>query len=128
MPTTIQITAGKLKLQAQLNNCPTAQAILKALPIRAKGKRWGGEIYFTIPVKAQLEPDKTRDVLKAGELGYWPTGSAFCIFFGKTPASEGNEIRAASDVNIIGKITDDDISELWNLPNGAEVVIEKGTG
>jgi hypothetical protein len=41
MPTTIQITTGKTKLQAQLNDCPTAQAILKALPIRAKGKRWG---------------------------------------------------------------------------------------
>jgi hypothetical protein len=127
MPTTIQITAGKLKLQAQLNDCPTAKAILKALPIRAKGNRWGGEIYFNISVKAQLEPDNSRDILEAGELGYWAPGSAFCIFFGETPASEGNEIRAASDVNIIGKITDD-ISALWKVPDGAEVIIEKVTG
>ena len=126
MPTTIQITVGKTKLQAQLNDCPTARTILKALPIRTMSNRWGGEIYFSIPVKAELEPDNSRDVLEAGELGYWPTGSAFCIFFGITPASEGNEIRAASDVNIIGKITDD-ISDLWKVPEGAEVVVEKWT-
>jgi uncharacterized protein len=123
MPTTIQITAGKIKLQAQLNDCQTAQAILKALPIKAKGNRWGGEIYFKIPVKAELEKDNSRDVLAAGELGYWAPGSAFCIFFGETPASEGNEIRAASDVNIIGKI-DGDVAALWKVEDGAEVVIE----
>jgi uncharacterized protein len=124
MPTTIQITADKIKLQAQLNDCPTAKAILKALPIKAKGNRWGGEIYFKIPVKAQLEPANSRDVLEAGELGYWAPGSAFCIFFGETPASEGNEIRAASDVNIIGKVADA-ISALWKVEDGVEVVIEK---
>jgi hypothetical protein len=125
MPTTIQITVGKLKLKAQLNDSLTAQRILKALPLRAKGNRWGGEIYFSIPVTAQHEPDNSRDVLEAGELGYWTIGSAFCIFFGKTPASQENEIRAASDVNIIGKI-DGDLSALWKVEDGAEVVIEKG--
>ena len=127
MPTTIQITVGKTKLRAQLNDRPTAKSIIKALPIKARGNRWGGEVYFTIPVKAELEPGNSRDVLEAGELGYWPMGNAFCIFFGVTPASEGSEIRAASDVNIIGKITDEDISELWDVPDGAEVVIEKGS-
>jgi hypothetical protein len=57
-------------------------------------------------------------------LGYWPIGSAFCIFFGVTPASKGNEIRAVSAVNIIGKITDD-ISALWKVEDGATIVIEK---
>jgi hypothetical protein len=125
MPTTIHITAGTVKLKAELNDCPTSQAILKALPIRANGNRWEGEIYFTIPVKAKLENDNSRDILEAGELGYWPTGSAFCIFFGKTPASKGTEIRAASAVNILGKIIDD-VSALWDVEDGAEVVIEKG--
>ncbi len=125
MPTQILITAaGTIKLKAELNDCPTSQAILKALPIRAKGNRWEGEIYFTIPVKAQLEKDNNRDVLEAGELGYWPTGSAFCIFFGKTPASKKDEIRAASAVNILGKVISD-VSALWNVEDGAEVRIEK---
>jgi hypothetical protein len=124
MPTQIQIIAGTVKFKAELNDCPTSQAILKALPIRANGNRLEGEIYFTIPIKAQVEKDNSRDVLEAGELGYWPTGSAFCIFFGKTPVSKGTEIRAASEVNILGKIIGD-VSTLWDVADGAEVMIEK---
>jgi len=105
-----------------LNDGPTAKSITAALPIGAKGRRWGGEIYFAIPVTADLEPDG-RDILEEGELGYWPSGNAFCMFFGPTPASEGDEIRAASAVNIIGKM-EGDWSELWNVPDGADVLIE----
>jgi hypothetical protein len=96
--------------------------VAEALPIKARGNRWGEEIYFEIPVEADLEAD-ARDVLEAGELGYWPSGNAFCIFFGRTPASRGDEIRAASAVNIIGKITGD-ISQLPGVANGAQVLIE----
>ncbi|RLI09743.1 hypothetical protein DRO42_03475, partial [Candidatus Bathyarchaeota archaeon] len=39
--------------------------------------------------------------------GYWPPGSAFCIFFGPTPASRGGEIRPASPVNVFGHILGD---------------------
>ena len=122
MPKTIKITAGQVKVDAQLNDGPTAKLIGKALPIKARGRRWGGEIYFSIPVQTDLE-DSSREVLKAGELGYWPTGNAFCIFFGPTPASVGDEIRAASDVNIIGKVKGD-LSDLWDVPDGADVLIE----
>ena len=118
----IKIRAAGVEVTAELNDSPTAKAVAAALPIRAKGNRWGGEIYFRIPVKTGLEPD-SRDVLEVGELGYWPTGSAFCIFFGPTPASSGEEPRAASAVNILGRI-DGDTSELWGVPDGAEVVIE----
>ena len=122
MPKTIKITAGQAQFEAELNDSPTAQAVYNALPINANGSRWGGEIYFSIPVQAELEVD-SRDVLKAGELGYWPTGSAFCIFFGPTPASEANEIRAASAVNIIGKVRGD-LSQLWDVSDRADILIE----
>jgi hypothetical protein len=105
-----------------LNDSPTAKAVADALVIRAKAQRWGGEIYFSIAVTADLEQD-AREVLEPGELGYWPTGAAFCIFFGATPASQGDEIRAASAVNIVGRIKGD-LSELWDVPDGADVSIE----
>ncbi len=124
MPKAIKITAGAVQIDAVLNDKPTAKLIAGALPIKACGLRWGGEIYFTIPVKAGLEPG-SRDVLEAGELGYWPAGAAFCIFFGPTPASQGNEIRAASDVNVIGKIKGD-FSKLWNVSDAVEVIVEAG--
>ena len=119
MPKAIKINADLTQFEAELYDSPTAQAIYDALPIKKQGSRWGGEIYFSIPVEAA----DSRDVLEAGELGYWPTGNAFCIFFGKTPASQGDEIRAASAVNIIGTIKGD-LSQLSNVPDGALLCIE----
>ncbi len=56
---------------------------------------WGDEIYFAIPVS--LKEDGPRATVEVGDLGYWPPGRAFCIFFGPTPASRGDEVRAAVD-------------------------------
>ncbi len=119
----ILIKTESNSFEAELDESMTGKAIYGALPIRAKGQRWGGEIYFNIPVSCELEED-SREVLEEGELGYWPPGRAFCIFFGPTPASGGDEIRAASAVNIVGRIKGD-LSGLWDVPDGAEVCIEK---
>jgi hypothetical protein len=45
--------------------------------------------------------------MRVGELGYWPVGSAFCIFFGRTPVSVGDEPRAYSNVNPFGQVQGD---------------------
>jgi hypothetical protein len=118
----IKITAGQMAFKAELNDSPTAKAIAQALPINAVASRWGGEIYFSIPVRVGLEKD-AREVVQAGELGYWPTGNAFCIFFGPTPVSDGDEICAASAVNIIGKVAGS-LVQLWNVQDGAPITIE----
>jgi len=123
MPEEVRIKAGHNIFKAELNDSMTGKAIYGALPIRAKGQRWGGEIYFSIGVSCELE-ENSREVLEEGELGYWPPGTAFCIFFGPTPASGGDEIRAASAVNIVGRMKGD-LSGLWDVPDGAEVCIEK---
>jgi hypothetical protein len=119
----IVITAGQAQFRAQLNDTATALAVLEALPVEARANRWGGEIYFAIPVEARLESG-AREVVEAGELGYWPPGSAFCIFFGRTPASGGDEIRAASPVNILGRI-EGELDELWKVPDGAAVSLRE---
>jgi len=122
MPTNIKITAGDVQVRAELNDGPTAHAIAAALPITATTQRWGDEIYFAIPVEMELEKDAT-EVVDTGTLGYWPTGNAFCMFFGPTPVSRGDQIRAASAVSIIGAMLGD-ITELTTVPNGAKVRIE----
>jgi hypothetical protein len=122
----IKITAGTVTVDAELNDSETARAIGEALPINGSAHRWGGESYFSIPVTIGLEGD-SRDVLEPGELGYWPTGNAFCIFFGATPASTGDEPRAASNVNVFGKITGD-FSQLWDVADGDSVIIESTKG
>jgi len=119
----IRILIGELKVEAQLNESKTAQMIWEALPIEARTNLWGEEIYFAIPVKAGLEKDG-REVVSAGELGYWPPGGAFCIFFGPTPASRGDEIRAASAVNVIGKVLSDP-KVFRKARDGVKITLEK---
>ena len=120
----IKIIFPQLELEAELNQSPCAQKIFQALPLESKVQRWGEEIYFEIPVSAQLEPGARAEV-KVGELGYWCAGQAFCIFFGPTPASRGDEPRAYEPVNIIGKLTEVPKEELKKIPSGEKVRIEK---
>ena len=102
----IKIRIGDSVVQGELNESPTAALIWEALPIEGEGNRWGEEIYFPIPVEAGLD-DYAREVVERGDLGYWPHGHALCIFFGPTPVSQGDEIRPASPVNLVGKIRGD---------------------
>lgn len=102
----IKISAGDITVLAELGESLTARKIWEALPIDGTVNRWGDEIYFAIPVKIEEEPD-ARDEVQIGDLGYWPPGSAFCIFFGPTPASADEHPRAASPVNVFGHIKGD---------------------
>lgn len=119
----IRITAGKLSAEAVLNDSPTATKIWDALPIEGRGNTWGEEIYFSIPVEAKQERD-AREIVAVGELGYWPPGTAFCIFFGRTPASTDDRPRAASAVNIIGRIQGD-ATAFKSVPSGTRVRLER---
>jgi len=101
----IQIIAGKVETEAELNDTKTAQAIWEALPIIGRANLWGDEIYFSIPLRLKLEAG--QEIVSIGDLGYWPDGNAFCIFFGTTPVSQGDEIRPASPVTVFGKVIGD---------------------
>ena len=122
MDRAIRITAGAVSAEARLNDSKTAGAIWDALPIEAKGQTWGDEIYFDIGVTAP--PEQARDVVDVGDLAYWPPGQAFCIFFGRTPASRGDECRAASPVNVVGKIVGD-ARIFTKVRSGSRVTIER---
>jgi hypothetical protein len=119
----IRVLVSDLKVEAELNESKTAQLIWEALPVEAKANTWGEEIYFGIPVKTGIE-EGARDVVSLGELGYWPAGHAFCIFFGPTPASRGDEIRAASAVNVIGKVLSDP-NVFRKVKDGVKITLEK---
>ena len=119
----ILIRAANVTAQALLNDSPTAQKIWEILPLEARGNTWGDEIYFAIPVKASLEKT-AQDLVQVGDLGYWPTGNAFCIFFGPTPMSRGDEVRPASAVNVIGKVTGD-AKVFKKVASGSKIRIEK---
>jgi hypothetical protein len=118
----ITITTEDLKVEASLNDSETAQKIWDALPIEGSVNTWGDEIYFSIPVDVGLENAKAT--VSEGDLGYWPPGNAFCIFFGPTPASQGDEIRPASPVNVFGKVIG--VHKVFKkVSSGAKIIVEK---
>ena len=119
----IIITVEEISMTATLNNSDTAEKIYDALPFEGIANTWGDEVYFNIPVSLDQEPDARADV-EVGELGYWPVGSAFCIFFGPTPVSKDEKPRAASPVNIFGKVEGDPLV-LKRVPGGAIVKVAK---
>ena len=118
----IRITVGEVALEAELNDTTTAAKIGEALPIRSSFNTWGDEIYFSIPVDAELD-DSSREVVEIGDLAYWPPGSAFCIFFGLTPVSEPGRIMPASAVNVVGKVAGD-VTLFKQAMRAREVVLE----
>ncbi|MFQ5693607.1 MAG: cyclophilin-like fold protein [Nitrospinota bacterium] len=119
----IRIAAGDVEAWAVLNDGPTADSLWEALPLEARANRWGEEIYFSIPVECPAEP-AAREEMAVGEIAYWPPGSAFCIFFGPTPASDDDSPRAASPVNPIGRV-EGDAAVFASVPQGASVTLER---
>lgn len=118
----IRIKLENISVEGILNDTKTADAIWNALPIEGSVNLWGDEIYFSVPVKLSSEFEK--EVVELGDLGYWPPGAAFCIFFGKTPASKKDEIRPASPVNIFGKIISD-LDSFKKAKSGEKIIVEK---
>jgi uncharacterized protein len=114
---------GGVQMKGELNDSPTAQALGRALPLAATVSTWGDEIYFSIPVQADLD-DTAREIVEYGDIGYWPRGRALCLFFGPTPISHPGEIRPASAVNIVGKLRGD-IQGLKEVRDGIIIKVEK---
>ena len=122
----IRLRIGRLELTGELDDTPTADTIWQALPLERAVSTWGDELYFHIGVDAELEAQAT-DVVPVGALAYWPPGTALCIFFGRTPASHGDEPRAASAVNVVGRLDETPVEELRQITGGTRITIERAT-
>ena len=119
----ITITSGSLRVDGMLYTSPTADAVWNCLPLHASVHTWGDEIYISIPVQVDLDAD-AQEVVEIGDMGYWPSGAALCIFFGPTPVSRPGEIRPASAVNVFGKVTGD-TKGFKKIADGSAISIAK---
>ena len=122
MANKIMIKVDAVAVQAQLNGTSTARALVEILPVKAKVNTWGNEIYFDVPLSMEIEDGK--QVVEMGDVAYWPDGPSLCLFFGRTPASRGNEIRAASPVTVMGRIVGDP-KVLKSVRSGSVITVEK---
>ena len=121
----ITITVENLSLTAELLDTPTAWKLWDALPLEGSAHVWGDEIYFDIALTIDLEPD-ARENVQVGELGYWPAGPAFCIFFGPTPVSTDGQPRAYSPVNVFGQVNGD-AKQLKQVTDGAAIRVTRAS-
>ena len=119
LPITIKI--ADQTLAADLNDSDSAAAFKGLLPTKISMSRWGEEYYGGCGLSVTQSSD-ARDEMKVGELALWAPGNALCIFFGPTPASTGNEPRAASDVVPLGLIRGD-VSSLKEMGGSVTVSI-----
>jgi len=117
------MTIGPVKLEAELFDTPTADAIYAKLPFTSTASTWGDEVYFSAPVQVSTEPD-AKDVVAAGELAFWVEGHSIAIGFGPTPVSRGKEIRLAARTNIWGK-TLGPVTQLSKVKDGDPIKVEK---
>ena len=109
-------------MQAELNNTRTAKSLFRTLPIKAQVDTWDDEIYFDVPLSMEIEDG--GEVVEMGAVAYWPDGPSLCLFFGRTPASRGDEIRATSPVTLLGRIVGYP-KVLRAVRSGAWITVEK---
>lgn len=119
----VRIIVEGITLVGELGNTETAQKVWDALPFESIINTWGDEIYFNIPVETDQESGARADV-ETGDMGYWPPGKAFCVFYGPTPASTDDKPHAASPVNVFGRI-EGDPTVLRSVRDGSTVTVER---
>ena len=119
----IRITVGKVAVDVELLDTPTAAAIEAALPFESQAMTWGEEVYFSTPVSAKREKD-ARAVVTPGEIAFWTDGDAIAIGFGRTPISQGDETRLASPCNVFGRALTD-VRALAPIRGGETITVAK---
>jgi len=112
----IRIAWKSGEVTAELNDTPTARALLAALPVEARANTWGEEVYFTLPVAAKLDPG-AKQVVEPGTVCFWVQGQALALPFGATPISKAMECRLVTPCNVVGRI-DGDPRQLAGVRDG----------
>lgn len=115
----IRVEAGGTRFEIGLEDTPTAQALLAALPFESRAQTWGEEVYFSTPVRAKLEPG-ARQIVEPGTVCFWTEGDALALPWGRTPISTDHLPKLANPCNVLGRIVGDAMV-LSRIRSGARI-------
>ncbi len=107
MPIQVTLTLDSVPLSGWLSDSDTARAMATRLPLELNMSRWGDEYYGSIGASLKNLSSETQQTMGVGDLAYWEPGTAFCLFFGPTPASSGDKPVAAGPVHLVGSVEGD---------------------
>lgn len=102
----LHVTAGDARFEIELEDTPTARAILAAAPFESRAQTWGEEVYFSTPVSAKLEPG-AKQVVEPGTACFWTEGDSIALPYGPTPISTDGKPKLANRCNLIGRVKGD---------------------
>lgn len=107
--------AAGVDVAAELNASVTAEAFGAILPLEAAANRWGDELYFTVPMHQELDGAVAK--VGSGDVGFWPTGDAVCVFFGQQPVSPVNPLgRVQGDATVFRRVDEGQTVRVEALP------------
>ncbi|MEU9572140.1 cyclophilin-like fold protein [Streptomyces massasporeus] len=118
----IRISWPAGRLDASLDDSPTSEALVKALPLVSTARTWGEEVHFDTGVSVSRETD-VREVVEPGTVAFWTDGDALALPYGPTPISRGDECRLAGPCNVLGHL-DGDPGLLATVRDGDPVRVE----
>ena len=121
----ILITAGRVKVQAQLLDTPTADRIWQTLPLYSTAEPWGQAIHFATPVESGRERN-ARQLATLGDIYFWVEDDRVVIVFGPTPISRPGELRLPRPCNLWARALDD-VRVLKAVRPGEKVSVTSAT-
>lgn len=118
----VVLRSRALSIMAEFYDNEIARRVLAELPLESVLNTWGEEIYFTIPALDIPREEGTMD-LDVGDLAFWPEGNCLCVFFGRTPASHSDKPVPASEVMLVGKVTEG-LDRISGMKEGDGITVE----
>lgn len=120
-PRRIRIRIGRVSLDAELLETPTAERIWMALPLHSSAETWGEAVKFEVPVESGRERG-ARVLAVAGEVYFISEENRIIIAYGRTAISRPGEIRLPRPCNLWAKVIGD-TSLLKSVTPGEKVSV-----
>jgi uncharacterized protein len=119
----LRVSASGRSFEIELNDTPTARALLEATPFESHAQTWGEEVYFSTPVSAKVEPD-AKQVVEPGTVCFWCEGDALALPYGRTPISTDERPKLASRCNVVGALVSDP-KALARIRSGEKLTVSR---